>query len=116
MKAYSGSGGIVSRILDLGTRWKWVSFTPSRVAPREGASVNHWTEAGWAPEPVSTRWWQIPSPGQDSTLNIIQLVAQSYTTELSRLVSMKVLQVVVCWVVALCSLVAALDLSLLRRW
>jgi hypothetical protein len=29
MKAYWGSGGIAPRILDLGTRWRWVvSFTP----------------------------------------------------------------------------------------
>jgi hypothetical protein len=29
MKTYWGSGGIAPRILDLGTRWKWVvSFTP----------------------------------------------------------------------------------------
>jgi len=29
MNAYWGSGGIAQRILDVGTRWRWVvSFTP----------------------------------------------------------------------------------------
>jgi hypothetical protein len=29
MKFYLGSGGVAQRILDLGTRWRWVaSFTP----------------------------------------------------------------------------------------
>jgi len=35
MKTYSGSGGIVPRILDLGTRWRWVaSFTPRPLYPQ----------------------------------------------------------------------------------
>jgi len=32
MEAYLGSEGVAPRILDLGTRWKWVvSFTPPLV-------------------------------------------------------------------------------------
>jgi len=35
MKTYRGSGGIVSRILDHGTRWKWVfSFTTRSLYPQ----------------------------------------------------------------------------------
>jgi hypothetical protein len=35
MKTYWGSGGIAPRILDLGTRWRWVvSFTPQPLYPR----------------------------------------------------------------------------------
>jgi hypothetical protein len=35
MKGYWGSGGIAPRILDLGTRWKWVvSFTPRPLYPQ----------------------------------------------------------------------------------
>jgi hypothetical protein len=36
MKVYWGSGGIASRILNLGTRWSWVvSFTPRPLHPQE---------------------------------------------------------------------------------
>jgi hypothetical protein len=35
MKTYWGSGGIAPRILDLGTRWRWmVSFTPRPLYPQ----------------------------------------------------------------------------------
>jgi hypothetical protein len=35
IKAYCGSGGIAPRILDLGTRWRWVvSFTPRPPYPQ----------------------------------------------------------------------------------
>jgi hypothetical protein len=35
MKTYWGIGGIVPRILDLGTRWRWVvSFTPRPLYPQ----------------------------------------------------------------------------------
>jgi hypothetical protein len=38
MKSYWGSGGIVPRIIDLGTIWRSVvSFTPGRFTPRERA-------------------------------------------------------------------------------
>jgi hypothetical protein len=36
LKAYCGSGGIAPRILDVGTRWRWVvSFTPGPLYPQE---------------------------------------------------------------------------------
>jgi len=42
MKTYSGSGGIAPRILDLGTRWRWVvSFTHCCFIFRERAPSNH---------------------------------------------------------------------------
>jgi hypothetical protein len=47
MKTYWGSGGIASRILDLGTRWRWVvSFTPRPLTPRERAPGTNWI-GGW---------------------------------------------------------------------
>jgi hypothetical protein len=40
MKAYWGSGVIVPRIVDLGTRWSWVvSFTPRPLYPQRKRSV-----------------------------------------------------------------------------
>jgi len=48
LKTYWGRGGTASRILNLGTRWRWVvSFSP--LAPTV-------QEAGWIPEPVWKRW------------------------------------------------------------
>jgi hypothetical protein len=88
MKAYWGSGGIVQRILDLGTRWKWVvSFTPR--------PLYHQGESPWYPLDRKLGETQSRSgrggekknsqslPGLDPP--IIQPVAQRYTTELSRL-------------------------------
>jgi hypothetical protein len=80
MKVYWGNGCIAPRILDLGTRWRWmVSFTPRPLYPHE-------KEAGWAPEPLWTRWWREnfePLPGLEPP--IIQTVARRCTTELSKL-------------------------------
>jgi hypothetical protein len=43
MKTYWGSGGIVTLILDLDTRWRWtVSFTPGRFTPRERVPGTQW--------------------------------------------------------------------------
>jgi hypothetical protein len=42
-----GSGGIAPRILDLGTRWRWVvNFTACRFTPRERAPGTYWI-GGW---------------------------------------------------------------------
>jgi hypothetical protein len=56
MKAYWGSGDISSRILDLGTKCKWSTSRSGCFTPRDRAAGSLWKEAGWAPEPVWTRW------------------------------------------------------------
>jgi hypothetical protein len=88
MKAYYRSGGIAPRILDIGTRWRWVvSFTP-RLFYRQGKSP-------WYPLDRKLSGTQSRSgrggeeknsqllPGLEPP--IIQPVAQRYTTELFRL-------------------------------
>jgi hypothetical protein len=55
MKTYRGSGGIAPRILDLGTRWRWVvSFTPQPLYPGERFPGTHWI-GGWV-GPRAERW------------------------------------------------------------
>jgi hypothetical protein len=83
-----GRGGIVPRVLDLGTKWRWViSFTVQPLYP-EGKSF--WcplnrrlgglqTRSGRGGEEKNSQ----PLPGLEPP--IIQPVAQRYTTELSRL-------------------------------
>jgi hypothetical protein len=69
MKTYWGSGGIAPRMLDLGTRRRWVvSFTPRPLYPRERAPRTHWI-GGWVGpravlETVIKR--KIPSPRRES--------------------------------------------------
>jgi len=47
MKTYWGRGSIAPRILDLGTRWRWlVRFTPGGFTPRGRAPGTHWIR-GW---------------------------------------------------------------------
>jgi hypothetical protein len=84
MKTYWRSGGIAPRILDLGTRWRWVvSFTPRPLYPRERAPGAHWI-GGWVgPKAVldAEVKRKIPSPRRESkprTPNV-QTVAQRYT-------------------------------------
>jgi hypothetical protein len=79
MKTYWVNGGIATRILDLGTRWRWVvSFTP-----REGAPSTHWI-GGWvSPSAVlnAAVKRKIPRPRRESNPRtpIVQPVAQRYT-------------------------------------
>jgi hypothetical protein len=65
---------------------EWSASRPGRFTPRERAPGTDWI-GGWVdPEPVWTRWWREnsqPLPGLEPP--IIQPIAQSYTTELSRL-------------------------------
>jgi hypothetical protein len=69
MKAYWGSGGIVPRILDLGSRWRWViSFTPRPLYPQGKSPGTHWI-GGWvAPRAVlgAVVKRKIPSPRRES--------------------------------------------------
>jgi hypothetical protein len=88
MNAHWRSGGIAPRILDLGTRWRWVvGFTP-RPLHSQGKILCYPLdrEGGWAPEPIWTRWRRETFPALPGLeLPIIQPVAQCYTTELSHL-------------------------------
>jgi hypothetical protein len=91
LKAYWGGGGTAPRILDLGTRQRWVvSFTPRPLYPQANSPATHWT-GGWAGlraslDAVVKR--KIPSLCQDSNHPpTIQTVAQCYTTELSQLLT-----------------------------
>jgi hypothetical protein len=92
MKTYWGSGGIAPRILDLGTRWRWVvSFTPRPL-------YSQWKSPRY---PLGRRLGgpsavldvvvkrQIPSLHRESNRRtaIVHPVAQRSTTELSRLSS-----------------------------
>jgi hypothetical protein len=78
MKAYWGSGCLVLRILDLGTRWRWVfSFTPQPFYP-QGKSPKAQSQSGRGDEKNSQSLPEFEPP-------IIQSTSQRYTTELSRL-------------------------------
>jgi hypothetical protein len=87
-KGVLGSGGIAPRILDLGTRWRWmVSFTPRPLYSQGNSS--------WCPLDRGLGGFQSRSRGGGEEKNfqplpgleppIIQPVAQRYTTELCRL-------------------------------
>jgi hypothetical protein len=84
MKAYWGSGGVAPRILDLGTRWRWVvSFTPQPLYPQGKSPGTHWI-GGWVgPRAVldAVVKRKIPSPRRESNPRtpIIQSVSQRYT-------------------------------------
>jgi hypothetical protein len=65
-----GSGDMLPRILDLGTRWRWVvSFTPGHFTPRERAPGTHWIGSWMGPraglDTVLKR--KIPSPCRTQT-------------------------------------------------
>jgi hypothetical protein len=88
MEEYWGSGGIAPRILDLGTRWRWVvSFTPRPLYPQEEPLILIGRRPGGPqsrPRLGGEEKNSHPLPGFE--LPIIQPVAQLYTTELSRLI------------------------------
>jgi hypothetical protein len=75
-----GSGGIVPRIIDLGTRCRWVvRFMPRPLyPPGKEPPVPNEKEAGWGPEPVWTQWprGKIPVPTGDRT-PVVYLAAKS---------------------------------------
>jgi hypothetical protein len=83
-----GSGGIVPRILDLGTRLRWVvSFTPRLLYPKGKRPWYPLDRRPGAPQSLSGRGGEENNsqslPGVEPA--IIQTIAQCYTTELSRL-------------------------------
>jgi hypothetical protein len=89
MKAYWGSGGIAETFLTSAQDGgEWAASRPGRLTPRERAPGTHWI-GGWVGpraglDAVVKRTF--PSFCRDSNLPIIQLVAQRYTTELTRLI------------------------------
>jgi hypothetical protein len=94
VKAYCGIGCIAPRILELGTRLRWVvGFTPGRLTPREGAPGTHWIRGWVGPrsglDAVMKR--KFPSPCRDSNPPIIQFIVQRCTTELSGSLDCKVI-------------------------
>jgi hypothetical protein len=88
LKAYWGSGGITPHILNLGTKWRWVvNFTPRLLYPQGKRPWYPLDRSPGGPQNHSQRGGEAKNfhclPGFEPP--IIQLVAQSYTTELSRL-------------------------------
>jgi hypothetical protein len=79
MKAYCGSGGIASRIIDLGTRWKWViNFTP-RPLYHQGKSPRYPLDRGLGgPQSPSGRGGEEknsqPPPGHEHSLALYHWV------------------------------------------
>jgi len=75
MKAYLGSEGTAPHILNLDTRGRWgVSFTLQPLFSWGKSQVPVGKKAGWAPEPICTRWrrHEIPSlclPGIEPRLS-----------------------------------------------
>jgi hypothetical protein len=83
MKMYRGNGGIASRILDLGTWWRWSASRPGRFTARERAPGTHWIGDWVGPRAVldAVVKREIPSPRRESIPRtpIVQPVAQRYT-------------------------------------
>jgi hypothetical protein len=89
-KAYWGNGGIVPRILDLGTRWRWVfSFTARPLYPKEKRSWYPLDRRLGGPQRRSERGGEENNsqPLQGLEPPIIQPVAPCYITELSQLLN-----------------------------
>jgi hypothetical protein len=83
MKTYWGCGGVIPRILDLGTRRECSASRPGRFIPRERAPGTHWI-GGWVgPRAVldTVVKRKIPSLFRESNPRtpIVQSVAQRYT-------------------------------------
>jgi hypothetical protein len=71
MEVYGGSGSIAPRILDVGTRWRWV-VSPWYPLDRRLCGPQSWSGHGGEEKNFQ------PLPGLEPP--IIQIVAQSYTT------------------------------------
>jgi hypothetical protein len=90
MKANWGSGGMAPRILDLGTRWRWVvSFKP-RTFYSQGKNPRYPLDRRlggpqiWSGRDGEEKNSQLPPELEPP---IIHSVAQRYTTELSGLMT-----------------------------
>jgi hypothetical protein len=96
MKAYWVSGGIAPRVLDLGTKCRWVaSVTPRPRCPPGNSSWYPLDRKLDGPQSRSGRGGEEknsqPLPGFEPP--IIQPIAQRYTSDLSRLLKGKVVPV-----------------------
>jgi hypothetical protein len=84
MKTYWRNGGLAPRILDLGTRRRWVvTFTPRQHYPREADPGTNCIE-GWVDNRAvldTAGKTKIPSPHRESNTRtpIVQHLAQPYT-------------------------------------
>jgi hypothetical protein len=81
IKTYWGCGGIAPRILDLGTRWRWVvSFTTRPLYPRERSPGTHligsWVGPRAVRKAVVKRKIRSPSRKSNPRTPIVQSVAQ----------------------------------------
>jgi hypothetical protein len=86
MKAYLRNGSIAPRILDLGTRWRWVvSFTPRPLYPqgKRRNSVTHWLGGCVGPrsilDTVEKKIILTTRRETNPRTPIVQPVAQHYT-------------------------------------
>jgi hypothetical protein len=74
-KTYWENKGIAPRILDLGTRWKWVvSFTPR---PLYSQRKRPWYPLH-RPEPLWTRWWRNKFPASAGNRTLEPRSSQKY--------------------------------------
>jgi hypothetical protein len=89
MEEYWGSGGMAERILDLGTKWRWVvSFTPWPLYPQGKSSWYPFYRRLGGPQSRSGRGGEEKNsqPLSGLELPIIQPVPQCYATELIQFV------------------------------
>jgi len=77
-----GSGGITTRILDLGTRCEWSASRSGRFTPRERVPGTHWIGGCVGTRAVldAVVKGKIPSPRRNSKPRtpIVQPIAQRY--------------------------------------
>jgi hypothetical protein len=73
MKTYGSVAVTTARILNLGSRRRWVvRFTPRPLYPgRRSPRYPLDKEAGWAPEPVWVRWWREESLPARSLVSVL---------------------------------------------
>jgi hypothetical protein len=93
MEVYWGYESIAPRILDLGTRWRLVSFTTRPLYPQGKSSCYPLDRRLGGPQSRSGHGGEEKNPQPLPELEplIIQPVAQRYTTELNRLLQIHIL-------------------------
>jgi hypothetical protein len=91
MKAYWGSGGITPRILDLGTRWRWVvSFTARLLYPQGKSPWYLLDRKLGGPHRIFRRGDQEKNSALAGNQTLfVQSIASNLLTELSRSIILK---------------------------